>query len=125
MSQDFYAKHQATLDKAIEVTRTREFWSPDPEMPSGKVYGEDAAEQGEAAFKARLNQPFKVEMPGIVGEVGEEVSPYGFDLGIRYPKVDPDTPRARHDGVAEGLAGCRPGAARRRLCRDPRAAEQA
>ncbi|WP_440995759.1 phenylacetic acid degradation protein PaaN [Arhodomonas sp. SL1] len=91
MSQDFYAKHQATLDKAIEVTRTREFWSPYPEMPSGKVYGEDAAEQGEAAFKARLNQPFKVEMPGIVGEVGEEVSPYGFDLGIRYPKVDPDT----------------------------------
>lgn len=91
MAQDFYAKHQQTLDKAIEVTRTREFWSPYPEMPSGKIYGENAASEGEAAFKARLNRPFELEMPGIEGEIGEEHSPYGFDLGIRYPRVDIDT----------------------------------
>nr|AIK66558.1 phenylacetic acid degradation protein paaN2 (ring opening enzyme) [Arhodomonas sp. Seminole] len=91
MTQDFYAKHRDTLEKAIEATRTREFWSPYPEAPSGKIYGENAAAEGEAAFKARLNQPFKLEMPGIEGEVGEERSPYGFDLGIRYPKVDIDT----------------------------------
>lgn len=91
MAQDFYAKHEQTLDKAIEVTRTREFWSPYPEMPSGKIYGENAAADGEAAFKARLNRAFELEMPGIEGEIGEEHSPYGFDLGIRYPRVDIDT----------------------------------
>lgn len=88
MSQPYFDKHRETLDKAVEVSRTREFWSPYPEAPSGKVYGEDAPAAGEAAFKARLNQPFRLEMPGIDGEIGAERSPYGFDLGIRYPKVD-------------------------------------
>lgn len=90
MSQPYFAKHRETLEKAVEASRTREFWSPYPEAPSGKIYGEEAPAAGEAAFKARLNQPFALEMPGITGEVGAERSPYGFDLGIRYPKVDPE-----------------------------------
>ncbi|MDN3518197.1 phenylacetic acid degradation protein PaaN [Aquisalimonas lutea] len=88
MSQPYFDKHRETLDKAVEASRTREFWSPYPEAPSGKVYGEDAPAAGEAAFKARLNQPFRLDMPGVDGEIGAERSPYGFDLGIRYPNVD-------------------------------------
>ncbi|MFV8834001.1 phenylacetic acid degradation protein PaaN [Aquisalimonas sp.] len=91
MTQSYYEKHRQTLEKAVEASRTREFWSPYPEAPSGKVYGEDAPAAGEAAFQARLNKPMALEMPGIEGEIGAERSPYGFDLGITYPKVDPDT----------------------------------
>lgn len=90
MSQQLFDKHRETLQRAIEVSRSREFWSPYPEAPSGRIYGETAAADGEAAFKARLNSSFRLEMPGVDGEVGEEVSPYGFELGVRYPRVDID-----------------------------------
>lgn len=90
MAQSFFDKHRETLEKAIEVTRTREYWSPYPEAPSGKIYGEEAPAKGEAAFKEYLNKPFPLEMPGADGEIGNERSPYGFDLGVRYPKVDID-----------------------------------
>ncbi|HET8701968.1 MAG TPA: phenylacetic acid degradation protein PaaN, partial [Nitrococcus sp.] len=88
MSQDLFTKHRATLEKAIESTRRRDYWSPYPEMPSGKIYGEHAAAAGQAAFEAHLNERFVLQQPGTVGEVGAEVSPYGFALGVRYPKID-------------------------------------
>ncbi|MBA1147445.1 phenylacetic acid degradation protein PaaN [Ectothiorhodospiraceae bacterium WFHF3C12] len=90
MTTRFYDQHRETLEKAIEATHTREYWSPYPEAPSGKVYGESAPAEGKAAFEAMLNSPFSLEMPGITGEVGGEVSPYGFELGIKYPQVDID-----------------------------------
>ena len=91
MSETFFDKHRETLERAIEASRTREFWSPYPEVPSGRIYGEDAAAAGESAFKARLDKPFALELPGAHGTVGEEVSPYGFRLGIGYPRVNTDT----------------------------------
>ncbi len=90
MAQSYFDTHRETLEKAIQATRTREYWSPFPEAPSGKIYGEDAPAQGEAAFKAHLNGSFSLEMPGIEGEIGDERSPYGFNLGVRYPKVNID-----------------------------------
>ena len=66
---------------------TRVYWSPFPEMPSGKAYGETANDDGNAAFQARLKKPFALDLPGIVGGTGTEVSPYGFPLEITYPKV--------------------------------------
>ena len=113
MTQFYFDKHRETLEKAVEASRTREFWSPYPEAPSGKIYGEEAPADGEKAFKARLNQPFSLEMPGITGEIGAERSPYGFDLGIRYPNVDPEqllsamerSLKAWRDAGAEERAG--------------------
>ncbi len=113
MTQSYFDKHRETLERAVEASRTREFWSPYPEAPSGKIYGEDAPADGETAFKARLNQPFSLEMPGITGEIGAERSPYGFDLGIRYPKVDSEqllpamekSLKAWRDAGAEERAG--------------------
>lgn len=90
MSQDFFTKHRARLEQAIESTRRRDYWSPYPEVPSGKIYGEDAAAAGQTAFEGRLNERFALQQPGSVAELGDEISPYGFALGVRYPKVDLD-----------------------------------
>ncbi len=88
---EFYTKHQATLHKAIEVKKTREYWSAYPEMPSRKIYGEDAAKDGLAAFEAQLNNDFKLDNkhPNDLGLLGAETSPFGFELNIKYPAASP------------------------------------
>ncbi len=90
MTNKFFDRHRETLEKAMEMTRTRGYWSPYLEVPSPKVYGETGKEDGEAAFKARLNKKFEIDQPGSDGWVGKEHSPYGFDLGVTYPKVNLD-----------------------------------
>ncbi|GAA3188629.1 MULTISPECIES: phenylacetic acid degradation protein PaaN [Streptomyces] len=81
-------KHRPTLDKALETIRTRAYWSPHPEHP--KAYGETAAPDGLAAFEALRGSRFDLDQPGTDDWVGEEVSPYGPELGITYPHPDPD-----------------------------------
>ncbi|NLU76017.1 phenylacetic acid degradation protein PaaN [Streptomyces sp. HNM0575] len=93
-------KHRPTLDRALEAIRTREFWSPHPEHP--KAYGEDSgvagslsAGQGQAAFDALRGGRFEIEgQPGTAGPEGgwaaTEVSPYGLEMGIEYPRPDLD-----------------------------------
>ena len=90
VSHSLYERHEATLQGALSAIRDRTYWTPYPEVPSGKLYGETAKEDGLAAFKARLNQPFALDQPGSSGTVGAEVSPYGTALGISYPKPDLD-----------------------------------
>jgi phenylacetic acid degradation protein paaN len=86
-----FEKHRATLDRALQAIAERGYWSPFPESASPKFYGEGSAEAGKAAFDAMLNKPFDLEQPGTAGRVGGERSPYGFALGITYPKADLDT----------------------------------
>jgi phenylacetic acid degradation protein paaN len=88
MSHPLFERHKKTLDGAVSAIRARNYWSAYPEIPSGKVYGESAKADGQAAFEARLNKPFSLDQPGTAGTVGNEVSPYGIPLGIAYPKVD-------------------------------------
>ncbi|KVE34622.1 phenylacetic acid degradation protein PaaN [Burkholderia sp. TSV86] len=90
MTHSLFTKHEATLKQALSAIETRGYWSPFAEMPSPKVYGESANADGEAAFKTQLNQPFTLDQPASGGTVGAEQSPYGFALGIRYPKSSPD-----------------------------------
>jgi phenylacetic acid degradation protein paaN len=90
VSHPFFERHRATLDRAVEAIAERGYWSPYPESPSPKVYGEGAAEKGKAEFDALLGQRFALNLPAVVGDTGRERSPYGFDLGIRYPRVDID-----------------------------------
>lgn len=85
-----FEKHQDTLTSALNAIQTRDYWSPYSENPSPRAYGETANADGEAAFKAHLNGAFSLDMPGIVGEAGAEVSPYGIDLNVKYPLVDLD-----------------------------------
>lgn len=85
-------RHSQTLSDAIEANRSRTFFAHWPEPPSGKIYGENANAEGETAFKASLNKPFVGLMQGgATGAVGEEVSPWGFPLGITYPAVASST----------------------------------
>ncbi|WP_118184984.1 phenylacetic acid degradation protein PaaN [Paraburkholderia phosphatilytica] len=90
MTHPLFTKHEATLHKALAAIETRGYWSPFAEMPSPKVYGETANADGEAAFKAHLNRPFELDQPASDDTVGSETSPFGFALGIRYPKSSPD-----------------------------------
>jgi phenylacetic acid degradation protein paaN len=88
MSHPLYERHQKTLDQAVAAVRARTYWSAYPEIPSGKIYGETAKADAEAAFNGRLNKPFEIDQPGTTGRVGAETSPYGMALGIAYPRTD-------------------------------------
>ena len=102
----FFDKHRETLEKAVATARTRGFWAAYPEMPSGRVYGETAKDDGEAAFKAALDHPFDLDQPSDGTRLGKEVSPYGFPLGITYPAAPVDTlvAAAKDAGRAWGRA---------------------
>lgn len=84
-------KHRKTLDSAVKAVHERGHFSAYPEIPSGKIYGETAKEDGLNAFKNRHDKPFAFAQPhAAAGEetIGGERSPYGFDLGVTYPKLD-------------------------------------
>ena len=87
----FFDQHRETLERAVRAIRERAYWSPYPEVPSGSIYGETANDDGREAFEARLGRPFDLDQPGPGGEVGDERSPFGFDLGIRYPRTEVET----------------------------------
>jgi phenylacetic acid degradation protein paaN len=86
--QSLADRHRATLDTALDTISSRGYWSPYPEHP--KAYAE--AEAGKAAFEALLGNPFPfaAEQPGTDELTGGERSPYGVELGVRYPHPDPD-----------------------------------
>jgi len=90
VTHPLFTRHQAILDQALNAIATRGYWSPFSETPSPKVYGETAADDGKAAYEARLGKPFALEQAGTVGQAGQEVSPYGPALGITYPRPDLD-----------------------------------
>jgi phenylacetic acid degradation protein paaN len=88
VSHPLFEKHRPLLEQALKAIHDRTYWSGYPEIPSGKVYGENAKAEGQAAFEGRLNKPFPIDQPGTTGQTGKEVSPYGIALGITYPKAD-------------------------------------
>ncbi|MCS6778972.1 MAG: phenylacetic acid degradation protein PaaN [Geminicoccaceae bacterium] len=84
---ELFARHRATLEAAVAATRSRGYWSPYPELPSGKIYGESAKAEAEAAFAGLLGGLFPLDQESAGEPVGEEVSPWtGQKLGIRYPR---------------------------------------
>ncbi|MEW5421893.1 phenylacetic acid degradation protein PaaN [Amorphus sp. 3PC139-8] len=103
---ELFDRHRETLERAVEAAHSRGYWTPYPEMPSGKIYGESAKADGEAAFQALLNAPFDLDQPTTGGRVGKEESPYGFALGTTYPAVDPSAlvAAAKAAGKAWGAA---------------------
>ena len=90
MTHTLFTKHEDTLQKALAAIEARGYWSPFSEMPSPKVYGETANADGESAFKALLNKKFELDQPSTGEITAAEQSPFGFPLGVRYPKSDPD-----------------------------------
>ncbi|TWC77212.1 phenylacetic acid degradation protein paaN [Rhizobium sp. SJZ105] len=87
---ELFERHRPTLDAALEAAAKRDFWSAYPEVPSGKIYGETAKDDGFAAYEARLGKAFSLADHPAEGSVGAEVSPYGSSLGITYPEASVD-----------------------------------
>ena len=74
----------------MDAIANRGYWTPFPESPSPKNYGEGAADAGKTAFDKLANQRFPLTQPATIGQVGAERSPYGIKFGITYPKPDID-----------------------------------
>jgi len=85
------ARHAPTLEAAIAAVQTRRSWSPFSDSPSTKIHGPDKPGAGKAAFEARLGTTFDLGQPGVVGEFGEEVSPFTQQpLNIGYLRSEPE-----------------------------------
>ena len=87
MTTAYLDKHRDKLDAAVAACASREYYAAYDESPSPRVYGESAAGEGKAAFEAWLDQDFPIRTPGSTGTVSTERSPYGFDLGVSYPRA--------------------------------------
>ncbi len=84
-------RHAALIEAALEAIRTRRAWSPFRDSPSTKIHGTAKPAAGKAAFEAQLGRPFELDLPGVVGRAGAEVSPYTLEpLGVTYPVCAPD-----------------------------------
>ncbi|QDG76002.1 phenylacetic acid degradation protein PaaN [Labrenzia sp. PHM005] len=86
-----FDRHRTLLERALHAIKTREFWTPFPEIPSGKSYGETARADGEAGFADLLGKPF--DLPGHPEDrrAGKETSPWGQNLDLTYPTADVET----------------------------------
>lgn len=78
--------HRALLDGALAASAARAYWSPFPENASPKIYGETAQADGQAAVEALLGKDYPLQQPGEVGRIATEQSPYGVEIGVRYPE---------------------------------------
>ncbi len=106
MATDFYDRHAETLQTALGTIRSRSYWSPYPESP--RAYGEDAPAAGEAAFQARLGQPFVIDQPADGVMSVAESSPYGIDLGVEYPRSSVDDLLAAAEAAMPDWAAATP-----------------
>ncbi|MBL8836953.1 MAG: aldehyde dehydrogenase family protein, partial [Alphaproteobacteria bacterium] len=93
-----FETHRATLDAALAALAKRDYWTPYPEAPSGKIYGETASAEAKARFDAQLGKPFDLDQPAP-SKAGAERSPFGFDLAITYPQRSVDDLINRARGV--------------------------
>lgn len=105
---DLFERHQALLKRAVEALHSRAFWTPFPEVPSGKVYGETAKAEGDAAYMALLGQAFDLRGHPESHRLGTEVSPFGPNLGITYPAEDAATLVSAAKAAAPAMAAAGP-----------------
>lgn len=92
MTHPLFEKHQALLEHALEAIARRGYWTPFPEMPSPKIYGETALEEGKAAVLGLHGQRFSLEgQPGTGEWIAPERSPYGVELNVSYPVSEPES----------------------------------
>lgn len=88
---DPFARHRTMYERAAQAVRERHAWSPYPELPTAYPDAARAQAQGAAAFREQLGRRFRLDQPGTLGEIGEEISPYTQEpLGVRYPMADVD-----------------------------------
>lgn len=86
-----FEKHQEILETAVHALHRRDFFTPYPENPSPKIYGETADADGRQQFQNRIGKKYEELLQEAGNEwVGEETSPYTLEpLGISYPAANP------------------------------------
>jgi phenylacetic acid degradation protein paaN len=87
MRETWIDRHRTRLDDAVAACANREFFSAFDDSPSPRIYPPESGRAGAVAFRAWLDEDFPVAARGAVGTIATERSPYGFDLGVRYPHV--------------------------------------
>lgn len=87
MPNDFFKQHKSLLEDAVAAIETRGYYSAYPEIPSGKFYGENAKQEGLDAFEGYKESSFSFDPFDSSVTVGDERSPYGFNIGTQYPFV--------------------------------------
>jgi phenylacetic acid degradation protein paaN len=100
MSQELFERHKALLELALAATATRGAFSAWPDKPGD--YNEVLEAEGKQAFGNYCDSYFYLDQPGVGDRIGRETSPYGFELGIQYPKTNLATimPAAQRAGEA-------------------------
>ncbi|MFN3566577.1 MAG: phenylacetic acid degradation protein PaaN, partial [Burkholderiaceae bacterium] len=88
MTHPLLEKHRAVLDGALAAIARRGFWSPYPEQPSPKNYGDNAQDAGKQAVHALFGKRFELDQPGTTGWAAADRSPYGVPLDVQYPVCD-------------------------------------
>lgn len=103
-------RHAPQIEAALEAIRTRAAWSPFRDSPSTKIHGAEKPAAGKAAFEAQLGRPFELDLPGVIGRAGAEVSPYTLEpLGVTYPVCAPDALVAAAEAALPVWAAAAPG----------------
>jgi phenylacetic acid degradation protein paaN len=100
----FLTAHQDLLTAALKALHSRGFWSPYSEVPSGKIYGETAKADGEAAFNALIGENFDIPRHPQSSQLGNEASPFGQVLDIRYPAASAEQLIAASSLASEAFA---------------------
>ena len=88
MADALFQQHEELLLKALEAIANREFFAAYPEIPSGKIYGEDAKSDGKIAFDSYIESEFALHQTESSSSIGSEISPYGLSLNVQYPNID-------------------------------------
>jgi phenylacetic acid degradation protein paaN len=84
-------RHLPDLRDAVAAAHARTFLSRYPEHPKDPSYGEDAIPRGKEAFEALQQRGLRLDQPSTGRSVPGERSPYGPELELTYPAVDPGT----------------------------------
>ena len=58
MQDDYFQHHKQLLEEAIEAVENRGYYAAYSEIPSGKIYGENAKQDGIEAFEGYKNSSF-------------------------------------------------------------------
>lgn len=90
-AKQMFDRHRDLLARAETAIQQRGFWTPFPE--SLKAYPEEVVRDAPSTFEGWLKAPFELALPDgadVAEWVGDEVSPYGFELGVRYPQPQRD-----------------------------------
>lgn len=87
MADIWLDKHRERLEAAVAASASRTYFSAFAESVPPWSYPPEENRAGTVAFRAWLDQDFPLATLGTEGTVATERSPYGFDLGVRYPRV--------------------------------------